>query len=181
MWRSPRTCAGSRSRLFIEDAIQETTVSTSGISAEYGRFGGGLVNAITKSGGNQFSGSYRLGINNDDWRAVTPFNETKLDKVVPTHEYTIGGPIVKNTLWFFNAGRFQTQEQSFQTSVTNISYVRTNDEKRYEGKLTYTVMPGQVVKGSFTKIQQAITNAASGTSWIPAVCTTRISRRICCR
>ena len=55
--------------LFIEDAIQETTVSTSGISAEYGRFGGGLVNAITKSGGNQFSGSYRLGMNNDDWRA----------------------------------------------------------------------------------------------------------------
>ena len=63
--------------LFIEDAIQETTVSTSGISAEYGRFGGGLVNAITKSGGNQFSGSYRLGLNNDDWRAITPFHETQ--------------------------------------------------------------------------------------------------------
>ena len=88
--------------------IQETTVSTSGISAEYGRFGGGLVNAITKSGGNQFSGSYRLGMNNDDWRATTPFNETKLDKVVPTHEYTIGGPIFKDALWFFNAGRFRT-------------------------------------------------------------------------
>ena len=36
--------------------------------------------------------------------------------------------------------------------------MRPNDEKRYEGKLTYTVMPGQVVKGSFTKIQQTITN-----------------------
>jgi len=144
--------------LFIEDAIQETTILTSGISAEYGRFGGGLVNAITKSGGNQFSGSYRLGVNNDNWRTVTPFNETKLDKVVPTHEYTIGGPIVKNALWFFSAGRFQTQEQSLQTTITNISYVRPNDEKRYEGKLTYTVLPGQVVKGSYTKIQQVITN-----------------------
>ena len=146
--------------LFIEDAIQETTVSTSGISAEYGRFGGGLVNAITKSGGNQFSGSYRLGMNNDNWRAVSPFNETKLDKVIPTHEYTIGGPVVKDVLWFFNAGRFQTQEQLFQTVATNISYPRTNDEKRYEGKLTYTVRPGQVVKGSFTKIQLQVTNAA---------------------
>jgi len=144
--------------LFIEDAIQETTVSTSGISAEYGRFGGGLVNAITKSGGNEFSGSYRLGMNNDNWRAVTPFNEPKLDKVVPTHEYTIGGPVIRNTLWFFNAGRFQKQEQSQQTVVTNIAYIRPNDEKRYEGKLTYTVRPGQVVKGSFTKIQQQITN-----------------------
>ena len=43
----------------IEDAIQETTVSTSGISAEYGRFTGGVVNAVTKSGGNTFSGSFR--------------------------------------------------------------------------------------------------------------------------
>jgi hypothetical protein len=145
--------------LFIEDALQETTVSTSGISAEYGRFGGGLVNAITKSGGNRFSGSYRLGMNNDNWRSVTPFNEPKLDKVVPTHEYTIGGPVFKDVLWFFNAGRFRTAEESRQTFITNLSYPRTDEEKRYEGKLTYTVMPGQVVKGSFTKIQQAINNA----------------------
>ena len=43
--------------LFIEDAIEETQVLTSGISAEYGRFSGGVINAITKSGGNTFSGS----------------------------------------------------------------------------------------------------------------------------
>src|SRR5512134_3187898 len=54
---------GQPFNLFIEDAIQETTVSTSGISAEYGRFGGGVVNAITKSGGNSFSGSYRQSFN----------------------------------------------------------------------------------------------------------------------
>jgi hypothetical protein len=148
--------------LFIEDAIQETTVSTSGISAEYGRFGGGLVNAITKSGGNQFSGSYRLGLNNDDWRAISPFHETQLDKTIPTHEYTIGGPIFKDALWFFSAGRFQTQEQAFQTTATLVSYARTNDEKRFEGKLTYTVRPGQVVKGSFTKINLLVTNASFG-------------------
>jgi hypothetical protein len=150
---------GQPFNLFIEDAIQETTISTSGISAEYGRFGGGLVNAITKSGGNRFSGSYRLGMNNDSWRAVTPFNEAKLDKTVPTHEYTVGGPIVRNALWFFTAGRLRTAEESRQTFVTNLSYPRTDEEKRYEGKITYTVTPGQVVKGSFTKIQQAINNA----------------------
>jgi Carboxypeptidase regulatory-like domain/TonB dependent receptor/TonB-dependent Receptor Plug Domain len=149
---------GQPFNLFIEDAIQETTVLTSGISAEYGRFGGGLVNAITKSGGNEFSGSYRLGMNNDNWRAVTPFNETKLDTVVPTHEYTVGGPVAKDALWFFTAGRFRTAEESRQTFVTTVSYPRTDEERRYEGKLTYTVRPGQVVKGSFTKIQQAITN-----------------------
>ena len=48
---------GTPFTLFIEDAIQETTVTTSGISAEYGRFTGGVVNAVTKSGGNQFRGT----------------------------------------------------------------------------------------------------------------------------
>src|SRR5262245_54642762 len=46
--------------LFIEDAIEETQVLTSGISAEYGRFTGGVINAVTKSGGNVFSGTGRI-------------------------------------------------------------------------------------------------------------------------
>jgi len=48
---SARTYAVRRSTLYIEDAIQETNIATAGISAEYGRFGGGVVNVITKSGG----------------------------------------------------------------------------------------------------------------------------------
>ena len=54
--------------LFIEDAIEETQVLTSGISAEYGRFTGGVINAITKSGGNIFSGSGRINFLNPTGR-----------------------------------------------------------------------------------------------------------------
>ena len=50
---------GQAHDLYIEDAIQETTIATAGVSAEYGRFSGGVVNVITKSGGNLFSGSFR--------------------------------------------------------------------------------------------------------------------------
>jgi hypothetical protein len=50
---------GTPFSLFIEDAIQETTTTTSGISAEYGRFLGGVINTVTKSGGNLMSGSFR--------------------------------------------------------------------------------------------------------------------------
>ena len=64
--------------LYIEDAIQETTVATAGISAEYGRFGGGVVNVITKSGGNLFSGSFRDTLNNDKWRTLTPYEDTAI-------------------------------------------------------------------------------------------------------
>ncbi len=77
--------------LVIEDAIQETTVASAGVSAEYGRFGGGVVNVITKSGGNLFSGSLRDTLINDSWRALVPKRDgdtfavdTKLDKTVPT-------------------------------------------------------------------------------------------------
>ena len=55
--------------LFIEDAIEETQVLTSGISAEYGRFTGGVVNSITKSGSNRFSGSWRMNISSAAWTA----------------------------------------------------------------------------------------------------------------
>jgi hypothetical protein len=58
---------GSPQNLFIEDAIEETQVLTSGISAEYGRFSGGVINAVTKSGGNTFSGSLRANLTNPAW------------------------------------------------------------------------------------------------------------------
>ncbi|HRB13740.1 MAG TPA: carboxypeptidase regulatory-like domain-containing protein, partial [Vicinamibacteria bacterium] len=75
--------------LFIEDAIEETKTSTAAISAEYGRFSGGVANVITKSGGNAFSGSVRVTFDNDKWRALTPFEEglvsdPRRDVVVPT-------------------------------------------------------------------------------------------------
>jgi hypothetical protein len=144
--------------LFIEDAIQETTVSTGGISSEYGRFSGGIVNAITKSGGDIFSGSWRVSLNNDDWRAVTPFGETTLDKTIPTHEYTFGGPVFRDRLWFFTAGRLRDEEQARQTAVTNISFVRGDDERRYEGKLTYGLPGSRSIRGGYTRIRQQITN-----------------------
>jgi hypothetical protein len=146
--------------LFIEDAIQETTVSTGGISAEYGRFGGGVVNAITKSGGNLFSGSYRQSFNNDNWRSLSPFvGETKLDKLVPTYEYTLGGPVLRDRLWFFTAGRLTKQDQARQTAApTVIPYTFTNDEKRFEAKLTYTLANSQTFRGSYMNIQQQIAN-----------------------
>jgi hypothetical protein len=138
--------------LYVEDAIQETTIATSGISAEYGRFGGGVVNIITKSGGNTFSGSFRDTLMNDNWRSLTPFTgDSKVDKTVPTYEYTLGGPIVKDRLWFFTAGRLQDQQQARQTAVTLIPYTFENNTKRYEAKATYSLNSSHSVQASFLK------------------------------
>ena len=72
---------------------------------------GGIVNAITKSGGNAFSGSFRTSFNNDAWRALTPLaGDTTIDSLVPTYEYTVGGPIFRDRLWFFHAGRYENEK-----------------------------------------------------------------------
>jgi hypothetical protein len=152
---------GQAQDLVIEDAVQETTVATGGISAEFGRFGGGVVNIITKSGGNLFSGSFRDTLTNDDWRALVPrrdgdpfAGDTKLDDVVPTYEYTIGGPVLRDRLWFFHAGRLQTNAINRQLIRTNIPYVFTDKSRRFEGKLTYALDDSHRFTGAYTKVQR---------------------------
>jgi outer membrane receptor for ferrienterochelin and colicin len=133
----------------IEDAIQETTVANGGVSAEFGRFSGGVVNIITKSGGNQFSGSFRESLNNDKWRTLTPFEterlattpEPRIDKVVPTSEYTLGGPVIRDQLWFFTSGRLRDESQGRTLIATNVPYEFTEEQRRYEIKGTYSLTP----------------------------------------
>jgi hypothetical protein len=142
---------GNSNNLFIEDAIQETQVLIGGISAEYGRFGGGVVNVITKSGGNRFSGSYRLSLSNPSWSDETPFETTpRADILGKVHEGTIGGPIVLNRLWFFNANRYEASTQSGIFAEIGGSYSPTTNNKRFELKLTGTPLTGHSVSGSFT-------------------------------
>ena len=71
------TLRGQPQNLFIEDALQETTIQTGAISAEYGRFTGGVVTAISKSGGNDFTGSLRDSLTNPKWTSQTPLNEPR--------------------------------------------------------------------------------------------------------
>jgi outer membrane receptor for ferrienterochelin and colicin len=149
--------------LFIEDAIQETTVQTSAVSAEFGRFAGGVVNAITKSGGNDFSGSFRTSFRNDDWRSTTPFAETKADKLIPTYEATLGGPVFRDKLWFFGAGRFENETLGQETTHTRVAYERVTDEKRYEGKLSWSPSSRHSFRGSYSQID-AIQNGGFFTS-----------------
>jgi outer membrane receptor for ferrienterochelin and colicin len=166
---------GQPYNLYIEDAVQETNVATAGISAEYGRFGGGVVNVITKSGGNLFSGSFRDTLNNDRWRTLTPFEDTSIasdpthkdtrtDTVVPEYEYTLGGPVLRDHLWFFTAGRLQTQELGRQLVATNVAYNFTDKGRRFEGKGTFSPAAGHTVQGNFSKITEDLLNATFNTS-----------------
>ncbi len=87
------------------DALAEFKVITSNFSAEYGRVGGGVINAVLRSGTNQFHGTAYEFLRNTDLNAVGfTFSPTVFQK--PTLQrnqfgVTIGGPIIKNKLFFF--------------------------------------------------------------------------------
>src|SRR5262249_22765900 len=131
-----------------------TQVLTSGISAEYGRFSGGVVNAITKSGGNKFSGSFRVNFSNPTWSAITPFEEehdtTRTSVLNDTYEATLGGPIVVDKLWFFSPGRLAKQTTSTSFPATGIKYDTPSDNKRGEVKVTATPIANHTFTGNFT-------------------------------
>ncbi len=137
--------------LFIEDAIQETTVLAGAISAEYGRFTGGVVNSITKSGGNQFSGSFRDSRTNPSWTERTPFagQVRGIDKANDIYEATLGGYVLRDRLWFFGAGRQEESVIARSTFRTNLAYAETFADERYEGKLTGQITPKHNLVASY--------------------------------
>jgi hypothetical protein len=150
--------------LFIEDAIEETQVLTSGISAEYGRFGGGVVNAITKSGGNRFSGSGRVNFQNAAWSKETPFEVTngiqRPNKLQETYEGTFGGPILKDHLWFFSAGRYASVEvpQTIQQAGTQV--IQDDLNKRGELKFTGTFAQNHTIQGGYLNNARKVSNTS---------------------
>ncbi len=148
---------GTPNSIFIEDAIEETQVLTSGVSAEFGRFGGGAINAITKRGGNEFSGSFRTDLTNGSWRDETPLEdeegttrESRLNKVF---QATLGGPIVRDRLWFFLAGRKESRTLQETFPFSGVSYSDERNDERFQAKLTGAVSPNHTLQGTYTRNQ----------------------------
>ena len=151
-------------QLVIEDAVQETQVLTSNISAEYGRFSGGVVNAVTKSGGNQFHGSARVDLTNDSWRANTPFeNENGVDhpsKVNEVFTGTLGGKVLTDRLWFFAAGRYFDNSNQITLPVTASTFTQTDKEPRLEFKLTGNINESHSLQAAYTYSKEELQRVA---------------------
>lgn len=147
------------------DTIQEAQVQTAAFAAEYGRATGGIVNLVTKSGGNNFSFTARWIQQDADWSAQggieketgqkKPF--TASDEKRPS--LTLGGPFVKDALWFYLAYEERANHRNFGRYATiqdaanlNPTQGRTNYEGHYfSGKLTYQVNPSHNLVGFYNE------------------------------
>ncbi|MGA7616289.1 MAG: TonB-dependent receptor [Thermoanaerobaculia bacterium] len=102
---------GTDSKQLNVEFIQEVEVLTGGLPAEYGRLTGGVINAITKSGGNEFHGDafgYFAGggLRSDNTTAAErPVTTTTVFNVDNQQDYglDLGGYFLKDRLWFFGA------------------------------------------------------------------------------
>jgi hypothetical protein len=157
---------GQPTPLYIEDAIQETTVLSGGISAEFGRFTGGVVNTITKSGGNEFSGSFRDSLTNPHWTEMTDYaaQTARLDTINSNYEATFGGRILRDKLWFFGAARSNIADLSRQTTKTNLPYTFSSKDKRWEGKLTGQITRNQSLVATYVDSKENRENSISSGS-----------------
>lgn len=145
---------GAGTTVYLKDAIQEVQVLTTGISARYGRFQGGVINAITKSGGNQYSGTLRTELDKQSWNEQTPFSEAQSDKLNKVYQGTLGGYIIPDRLWFFGGYRtIPETAAALVTQTTQESWTRTTNEDRYQLKLRGAITPSHTVDASYLKFE----------------------------
>jgi outer membrane receptor protein involved in Fe transport len=89
------------------DAVQEFSVITNNFSPQYGRASGGIVNLVTKSGSNRFTGTGYEFFRNEKMSSNSPDNAARdIDKGVFKRNqigYSLGGPILKDKVHFFSS------------------------------------------------------------------------------
>jgi len=136
-----------------QNAIERFELNTSGYQAEYGEQSGGIANIVTKSGTNTFEFMYSGFYRSDALSAHTPgardlWNTSDSDGTFSNNhlsrpetqdwqELAIGGPLVRNKLWFFTS--FQYWQEDVGSLFSNS--VRRGDRYHGQFKLTWQASP----------------------------------------
>jgi hypothetical protein len=121
------------------DAYEEIQVKTGGYEAEYGRALGGVTSIVMKSGGNAFSGSLDTRYQADAFQeGGDHFDPDLQDKSNLAIEATIGGPILRDRLWFFAA--YYHGEAEITPDGAPTTFKGTVDSPK--AKLTWQISPG---------------------------------------
>ena len=105
------------------DSIEEFRLITNSFDAEYGKFSGAVMNAITKSGTNSFHGDAFEFLRNDALDARNFFDPDKAELRRNQYGYTAGGPMWKNRLFWFTDYQGTRQTQGASTGIVQLPSV----------------------------------------------------------
>ena len=164
---------GTQGKRIPMEFIQEFQVKTGGYEAEYGKALGGIINVITKSGGNEFTGdvfgysegAFLKGTNKHE-------NEGNLSKPLLLENKTLelgfdaGGPIIKDKLWYFVAYDRRTNNQSnlirsADPVVNGLKAPTDSTRDLFAVKLTWHPTDGQSFIASVVGDPEKITGAVT--------------------
>lgn len=138
---------------FSMDTTEEISIQQGGLSAEYGQVRGAVVNVVSKSGGNEFHGRLNMYYRGEDFQSKNT-KGTPLEGQESGFRYemepgfSLGGPIVKDKLWFFgNISLYRQQyyvpsfpyDKEENTPITNsrpYPYIKLSFQPDQNNKLT---------------------------------------------
>jgi hypothetical protein len=174
---------------FPQSAIKEFQVVPSGYNAEFGRSTGGLVNAVTKSGTNEWHGSAFFLARPEEFATRNEFEQIA-SPAQRQYGGSLGGPIIKNKMFFFFAAEFQKLNQQRIVLFPNIAtlnpnpsiaealgffrslegpFSQTNDARALIGRIDYNFSDKHLFNARYNYSKNTALNAVTtGTSLAPA-------------
>jgi outer membrane receptor protein involved in Fe transport len=153
---------GVQGKAINNEFVQEVEVKTGGYSVEYGRALGGVINVVTKSGGNTFHGDSFVYYDSTGTAAEQEFKPGDagiaqmrvVDGYRMDYGVDLGGFFLKDRLWFFGAYNRVTLDSDV-SRVQASTYVSTEDrfpldaaDNLYSGKLTWNAAASTSVVGT---------------------------------
>jgi outer membrane receptor protein involved in Fe transport len=150
------------------DAVREFRVMTNNYSAEYGRFAGGVVDVLTKSGSNSLHGSLFEYLRNNAMAAL-PWTPGGAVESSPLHRNqfggSLGGPVIHDKTFFFVSyqGLRQRQQDLADTAIVPTALERAGNFSASKSKprdpLTNAAFPGNIIPASrLDKVSQNLLN-----------------------
>ena len=143
------------------EAIESLDISLTPYDVRRAGFTGALVNAVIKSGTNEFHGSATTQYTGQNWRAKNPVNQQREVFKENTYTYTLGGPIIKDKVFFFltydefkrisaptaanfvpnadQVGRIVAKAQSYGYDPGNFTAVSYSKQRTVLGKLDWNI------------------------------------------
>jgi hypothetical protein len=131
------------------EIIQQQNVTTGGLlNAEFIGATGLVSSVVTKSGGNDFSGSVNYYLQND---SLVESNKNRADDSFSTYDtaFTLGGPIVKDKAWFFGSFRLVNREQDVSDPGGNLQRTVTRDDEQAFAKLSFAPTASSLLTGIY--------------------------------
>jgi outer membrane receptor protein involved in Fe transport len=120
------------------DFYRSVEVKTGGYPAEFGRATGGIINAVTKSGSNEFEFAIRGNFSPDSLREQSPDTYQQRNELDESSSSSItleaGGPIIRDRLFFFALAQF-SETEAFNANKVGTAALQQQDDPFYGVKL----------------------------------------------